>query len=219
MTAWTPPPSAVSSNPAQFVPNNWEPDVVQAGVTNEPVEAISPVSDEPMQASKERSETERLDPIGTRFKLVSGTEVEIMPLRLRQFLKFLRILTSGASEIWGNMQLNTEDVNAFMRDLAGLALFAIPEAEDQTVDFLKSIVQPADLPEGRDRPTSDRRMQMWNDLSQELENPDLDDALSLIQAIIEAEAADLMALGKRLKKMFETVRRSLPESVVLPTAS
>jgi hypothetical protein len=157
--------------------------------------------------------------MGTKFKLTSGTEVEIQPLKLRQFLKFIKILTSGASEIWSNMQIDTNDMNAFMRDIAGLALFAIPEAEEQTVDFLKSIVMPANMPEGNDRASRDKRLEMLTALYAELDNPDLDDALSLIQAIIEAEAADLMALGKRLRRMFETVQRSMPSSNSLPTAN
>jgi hypothetical protein len=210
LTAWTPPPSVAPEVDRQRSDEEY-PSINVA-------DPLSVNSAEPFAASPERNELDRLQPIGRRFKLTSGTEVEIQDLKLRQFLKFIKILTSGASEIWSTMQINTDDTNAFMRDIAGLALFAIPEAEEQTVDFLKSIVMPADMPEGNDRSARDKRLEMLTNLYAELENPELDDALSLIQAIIEAEAADLMALGKRLRRMFETVQRSIPSST-LPTSS
>lgn len=160
-----------------------------------------------LTAAPPRDEMDRLDPIGTKFKLSSGTEVEIMPLKLRQFLKFLRILTSGASDIWGDMRLSTNDEGQFMAGLFGLAVFAIPQAENETVDFLKSMVKPAYLPEGADKAAQQVRLEAWGQLSVELENPELEDTLDLIQAIIEAEASDLMALGKRLRRMFTMVRK------------
>jgi len=171
-------------------------------------ELVSPAAPQDIQAEPERSEIDRLDPIGRRFILMSGVEVEIMPLKLRQFLKFLRILSSGAAEIWGDIRPSLEDDAQFMRDLVGIAIFAIPEAEEQTIDFIKSMVSPAGLPTGNDDVSRKQRLVMWGELSTELDNPELEDTISIIQSIIECEAKDLMALGKRLRRMFGLVTKS-----------
>lgn len=184
----------------------------------EPLFEVEEVPRSEVSASPPRDELDRLDPIGSRFSLSSGSEIEIMPLKLRQFLKFLRILTAGASDVWGTMRLSTDDEGQFLAGLMGLAVFAIPQAEDETVDFLKSMVQPADLPKGPDRASQNIRMERWNALSLELENPELEDTINLLQAILEAEASDLMALGKRLRRMFMSVRQMWDVNS-LPTAS
>ena len=202
MTAWREPNTTYSTvSPADY--SHLE-SVVHAGEDTPQEPGLNP--------APEKNEMDRLEPIGTRITLSSGTIVDLQPLKLRQFLKFLRILTSGASEIWANMRLSMDDEQAFTRDLMGLAVFALPQAENETVDFLKSMVAPADLSKQSGRAGQDARMEAWSKLSIELENPELEDTLSLIQGIIETEASDLMALGKRLRKMFALVQTNLPRS-------
>lgn len=152
----------------------------------------------------ERDETERVDPQptttdaqGQSLVLANGARVELQPLKLRQFLRLLRILTRGAAANMDAIDLDMEDSEKFIAGLLSLLLFAIPEAEDETVDFLQSIVTPAGL-------TGDAAADdlLWTTTFENLVNPSLDDTLSILQRLVEVEGEDIRGLGKRVRKMF-----------------
>src|SRR4051812_355314 len=94
-----------------------------------------------------RSETERLDPQPVPGRFKSGTEFDVEPLKLRQFLALLRILTRGAGAALSMGGLSSRDTEDFARQLMAMLLFAIPEAEEETIMFIKSMVRPK-LPKG-----------------------------------------------------------------------
>lgn len=162
-----------------------------------------PSGEEPaLQAAPPRDETDRLDPQPIEQKLISGTEFDLEPLKLRQFLRLLKIVSRGAADVLDTTSLDFENPQAFVQTFLGLVLFSIPEAEEETVDFLKSMVKPQGL-------TGDKSKDLikYQDLADELDNPELEDTITIIQSIIERESEDIRALGKRLGQMFKVAEK------------
>lgn len=168
-------------------------EVVRAGA-----HAAEPV----LQAAPPRTETDRLDPEPIELRLLSGTEFDLEPLKLRQFLRLLKIVSRGAADVLDSTTLDFEDPAAFVQTFLGLVLFSIPESEQETVEFLQSMVKPAGL-----TGNSDKDLIKFQELGDELDNPELEDTLTIIQAIIEREAEDIRSLGKRLGSMFQVAQK------------
>lgn len=162
----------------------------------------APVAEAPATPEPPRDESDRLDPQPISMTLESGTEFDIAPLKLRQFLRLLRIVTRGASDILDTASLNFDDPQDFLQTFIGMVLFSIPEGEEETVDFIKSMVVPKGL-------TGDPKKDQirLNELMMELDNPSLDDTITIVQRIIERESEDLRALGKRLATMLTVAEK------------
>lgn len=155
-----------------------------------------------VKAAEPRDELDRLDPVPLEMRLDSGTEFDLEPLKLRQFLRLLRIVTRGAADVLDQTTIDFEDPQAFVQTFLGMVLFSIPEAEEETVDFIKSMVRPKNL-------TGDPNKDLIKvqELSGELDNPELEDTITIVQCIIERESEDLRALGKRLGTMFKVAEK------------
>jgi hypothetical protein len=83
-----------------------------------------------------------------------------------------------------------------------MVLFSIPEAENETVDFIRSMAKPKDL---SGDPKKD--LPRVKALQDELFNPSLEDTLTIVQSIIERESEDLRSLGKRLGRMLKVAEK------------
>lgn len=155
-----------------------------------------------------------LDPQNETITLVSGLQVEVVPLRSRQFFKFLRILTHGAMpNLAGDAGLLSLDPNgdpsAFATRLLSLLLLSIPDAEDETVVFVRSMCKPTGLIEpARNKQDDARNDEKYNALDRELFNPDLDDLVTIIETVVRREAEDIQALGKRLSSLFKLAQKT-----------
>jgi hypothetical protein len=148
------------------------------------------VPDEP------RTEAERLDPQPQGpVTLSSGTRIEIQPLKLRETMKLLRIITHGAGGYVGSLLdgISMEDPAAFAQTLVTVLLMSIPDAERETVEFIQTMCVPAELPADKKA-----REQALSDLADELDNPELEDMVTIIEVVIRRESEDIRALGKRL---------------------
>jgi hypothetical protein len=144
------------------------------------------------------SDIDRIDPLPGRATLSSGTEVAIQPLKTRQLFKLLRIVTHGGASMFGQIKFyDGMGDDELVGQLLGLVIFSIPDAEDETIDFVTSMVLPVTYPTG-DRKQDD---QLLKDLARELYNPELDDLITIIEAVLKAEASDLKALGNRIAAM------------------
>lgn len=158
------------------------------------------------------AELDALDPVPEQVTLDSGTVVVIEDLKARQFFRLLRILTHGAipglSELF-NVTSDT-DPQQFGMNLMTVTLLSIPDAEDETVAFIQSMVKPVGLIEGRrlNKQDAERNAELWERLAVELENPELDDLVTIIEAIVRRESADILALGKRLAAMFKLAEKT-----------
>lgn len=155
------------------------------------------------------SELDALDPVPEQVKLQSGTVVALESLRARQFFKLLRIITHGALPVLQDLSIfrldPDEDPAEFTTRLLSLMALSIPDAEDETILFLRTMCKPVGLIEGRklNKQDTERNSALWAALDTELDNPELDDLLTIIDAIVRREAADLQALGKRLSGMLK----------------
>lgn len=181
-----------------------EPESVKAGEdTVEPV-----VPDEP------RDEVERIEPTPTGpVKLVSGKEVDIVPLKLRETMKLLKIVTRGAGGVLESTLggLDLDDPTAFAQTFGALILFSIPEAENEAVEFIQSMCVPAGFESMTDR---SQQIEALNSLAIELANPELDDVISIVERIVRRESEDIRNLGKRISQAFQLARRvgDLPDN-------
>ena len=166
-----------------------------------------------------QKDAEVLVPEATVVVLSTGTHVEIVPLKTRQFFKLLKIITRGAGDAITSLRLDPNDSDLeFAAKLIGTFGFAIPEAEDEAIDFLASMCKPVGL---IDRPAAtlnkqdrERNLALWEQMVTDLENPELEDLLSVIEAVVTQETPNLKALGKRLGQMFNLARKTgqIPDS-------
>ena len=115
------------------------------------------------------SEIDRIDPEPVIVKLSTGYEVGIQRLKTRQFFRLLKVLTRGVGPAMVQSGLDFgQDREAFGKNLLAMTLMAIPEAEQQFIEFLQSMCTPPGLHEmqrrrpavqaaGRGQPGGDHR--------------------------------------------------------------
>ena len=159
------------------------------------------------------SEIDRLDPELVIVKLSTGYEVGLQRLKTRQFFRLLKVLTRGVGPamLQAGLDFNA-DPEGFGQKLLALTVMALPEAEQQFIEFLQSMCVPPGLhePEGR-RPTKkeiEENQAAVTEMVEELNNPELDDLLDLAEAIVKREAPEIQALGKRVASLLELARKT-----------
>lgn len=156
-------------------------------------------------------DTEAFDTTSGIVTLEGGFEVEVQRLKLRQLLRALKVLSSGAGSALGALSFNE---NSDQDEIAQTVLFAmaiaIPEAENETVEFLSSMVIPVGFKEGRDlsKSVKAKNAQLLEELDEILFNPSLDDVLSIVEVVIEKEAPHLKSLGNRLATLLKAQQKS-----------
>ena len=161
--------------------------------------------------SESPQEIDALDPLPETFELSNGITVLIEPLKTRQFFRLFRIITHGApSYLEGSLTgLFEGEADEVTTRLVAMIVFSIPEAEEQTMDFLASMVRPVGLErEAGNKAATLRNSQKWNEVEAAMVNPSMDDTLGIVEQIIRRESKDLAALGKRLVSMLETAAKT-----------
>jgi hypothetical protein len=155
------------------------------------------------------SELDRLDPITPPLTLRSGLQIRVARLRLRQLFKLLRIVTRGGATYLPTLrQAMTEAPEgkvgeAFATQFLAVIIMALPEAEDEAVEFLLAVADPLHLSEGTDKVTKERNDLAQREIEKELFNPDPDDVVSILERVLDQEKDDLVSLGKRLAAMIQ----------------
>jgi hypothetical protein len=167
-------------------------------------------------------ETEILDPRNQPLTLESGIEIEINPLRTYELFALARIITSGAGPMLGQLNFNVPG-DAFQTQLLAMLIFALPEADKETIEFLNRMCTPKDLDKSPklSKKAKDANDELWAQMGSDLSNPLPEDLLTIIEAIIYAEAPHIQSLGKRLVQIVETVRKLSPlkaRSVTTPNS-
>lgn len=161
----------------------------------------------PVEPDAPRDEVERIEPDNTGpITLVNGQVVEVVPLKLRETMKLLKIVTRGAGSVLEGLMgdLDMEDPVAFAQTFGALILMSIPEAENEAVDFIQSMVLPAGFAAIEER---DEKISQLNALAVELANPELEDVVSIVERVIRRESEDIRNLGKRISTAFQLTRR------------
>lgn len=150
------------------------------------------------------SELEVLDASPTEVTLKSGVRVNVERIRLRQLLRLFKILTHGAGPLMKDFgEMLNADAEELGSQLAVLLAISIPDAEDESIEFFRSMVKPVGLIEKRNisKAESEHNDELWNAVLTDIYNPELDDILNLIKTIVSQEAEHLRELGKQLTEM------------------
>lgn len=139
--------------------------------------------------------------------LESGFPIKVLRIRTRATMSLLKILTRGAGEAIATIRFG-QDVTQeeFTGQLLGAVILSIPEAEDETIEFLNRVVEPAKL---IDTPRLTPGDIEWNAdqeelLRAELRDPSLDDLITIVGEIVKVEGPHILALGKRLAALLPT---------------
>lgn len=142
--------------------------------------------------------------------LASGTEIKIERLRTRALMALLKILTRGAAEALTTIRFSSDvSPQEFTGQLIGAIILAIPEAEDETVEFINKMVSPAGIKEGRlSKDDIRKNVELEERLRKELQDPELDDLFTVLEEIIKIEGPHILALGKRLGALIQVQQKS-----------
>lgn len=144
--------------------------------------------------------------------LEDGSQVEIERLRTRQLFKLLKILTRGAQPILADLDWSGQtDQQEFGQQLLAALLVSIPEAEDEALEFIRAMVRPVGFIERpRSQEERNENFRKQDDLSWALNNPPLEDTVEIISRVVQKEAPEILALGKKLGSLLNNQRATLP---------
>jgi len=161
----------------------------------------------------EENELDRLDPQPQVVKLTTGLQVDIVRMRTRQFFRLLRVLTHGAGPAMMRAGLDFRaGAEQFTAQLLTLVAMSIPDAEQEAISFLQSMCKPhgaTDKPDSQlTKAEKEANEALYVQFNKDLFNPELDDTLDLIEAIVTVEAPELQALGKKIQRMMELFRKT-----------
>jgi len=161
-------------------------------------------------SSPSTSEIDRLDPTPEVVELVSGRKVAIQRLKLRQLFRLLRIVTRGGAGYLPMLRDAMQGgADEFGTQLIAIAVIALPEAEDEAVECIMSCVEPAEVVQAAvDKQQRELNERLRRELGEELYNPEPEDAITIIEAVINREKGDLAALGKRLGAAFRMAEKT-----------
>jgi hypothetical protein len=159
------------------------------------------------------SEIDRLDPEPIAVPLSTGYKVGLQRMKTRQFFRLLKVLTRGVGPAVVQSLDFKDDPEAFGRNLLAMTLMAIPEAEQQFIEFLQSMCTPLGLHEAHGKNRLSKQQAEDNaaavtELIEELNNPELDDLLTLAEEIVKQEAPEIQALGKRVASLIELAKKT-----------
>ncbi len=144
-------------------------------------EASTPEADE-LEGVDEVNEILRT---GTPME-IAGVQVEVKRIRTREFLKLTRILTVGFGG--GLTEFDWSDDEAELQgQLMAAFINAMPLAENEVIHFLFAMLDTEGL--------TKKQLVTVRD---EMENPEPETALALIEQIMENEIQEFARLGKQM---------------------
>lgn len=159
--------------------------------------------------AKASDESMRLLPEFSQVVLSNGIKVSIFPLKARQFFKLMRIMTRGGSILMMTALVNdfgNMTVDEFASQLVGLLLYSVPEAPEATFEFLYSMIDMEPFQKsGKDGFEWTKEGQAINAL---LNDPELEDVMTIIQQVVEDNKHDLSGLGKKIKSLFAVAEKT-----------
>jgi len=161
-------------------------------------------------AAEVTADVDALSPEPDVITLSSGFVVRVEHLKTRGMFKLLKIITRGGGPILMNMPLDFSDQDVFVQQLLAVLVMAIPEAEEEAVDFLRSIVNPVEFnPNDKSAEGRQRNEALMDRLVAELDDPEIEDTFLIIEKVVTNEAGDIQALGKRLAAVLKVQTASL----------
>lgn len=158
-----------------------------------------------MTAETAVTPTEELDEIAkvpSGKVTIEGHECEIRRIRTREVFTVMKILTAAnqTGQIISSAIDGDEEEELGQELMAGL-IVAIPYAEDDFLDLLDRLVEPP----------ADAEAAV--EVANELKNPSMETTLNIVQTIIEAEAGELVRLGKQARSWWEITGPKVREQI------
>jgi hypothetical protein len=142
--------------------------------------------------------------------LSDGTVVKLLDLKARQFFKLLKILTHGPAvnlmAAQGSGSLLSGTGEEVLGRLVGFIGVSIPDAFDEVIEFLYDMVEPTGL--GGTKQSKAEDDAKVRNLAKVMSNPELEDILDLVEAIVRRESEDLAALGKKVGKLLNLAQKT-----------
>lgn len=126
--------------------------------------------------------------------LVDGAEYRVKRIRLIELASFMRVISTGAGPVLmqaGALFDNEEDMTG---QITGLVIVALPNAVEEFIDFLNTVLEPVgEVEDGK------------------IVNPDPTAVLDVVALMVEQEKDDWQALMGKARQMWEiTVKPLLP---------
>lgn len=174
---------------------------------------------QPQPAQQPAQQPAGMEDIGTILPqpdlvtLVSGRQVRVKKLKTVELLALAGIAITGLGGQLGNLRLDPEEPTAaFVAKFAGLTLAAAFTAEgrDQVLAFIRLVCEPVGkVTVGKiDKAVKARNDALDAALAAELENPEPDDTITIIEAIARNNAGDMQSWGKRLAGIWNLAQRT-----------
>lgn len=132
--------------------------------------------------------------------VIAGIPVTINRLKSREFFKLIRVFTNGLGSSFDMFNIDTSDRKELVATISAMAVFAIPNALEEFIDFAAEICKP--------QTPSDAGA-----LALVMHNPDPDDLLWVIAAMARQEADDFVSLVKKAQAAI----KMMPQRVARPT--
>lgn len=144
-----------------------------------------------------QSDSDVILPDSPEELVLNGIPAEVKRLRTREFLSLMKVLLRGVGGDLMDAFAETDEKRMQGR-LTGLILVAIPNAEHEFIVFLQRVVQA-------------KNEKQRAELFHYLENPDIDDLMTIARIVIEQEAQDFAKLGKDAKAWWMTIRETVTQ--------
>lgn len=157
-------------------------------------------------ADDERPVTDEQTALGVTdvITLTTGTVVRIRKLKTRELFALFRVAMAGLGGRIPDLRLDPDEANeVFAGKFLIMLLASLPESEDESMLFLQKVCEPVGLvPVGADdlgaKAIRERNEALKAALLAELNNPDPEDTIAIVEAIAMMNGTDAQRWGKRL---------------------
>lgn len=144
--------------------------------------------------------------------LSSGLTVLVERLKTRQMMRLMKIVTRGAGGALSDLRMEAgEGAREFASKFLAAIVFSIPEAEDETLSFVRSMVTPSGLIVARggiSKAEEEINENLLSAVDDAFDNPDLEDLVLVLERIVTVEAPHLVSLGKRLALLLKVQQQA-----------
>jgi hypothetical protein len=123
---------------------------------------------------------------------VGSTKCRVKRVRTRELFMLARILTNGAGRSIQHIDFKGDEAR---EQVIAALVMAVPEAPDEVLDLVKALLHPAD-------PISKEEMA---GLQAELDNPDPDVIIDVIEVVADQERDTIGLLVGKVTKLLEKI--------------
>jgi hypothetical protein len=127
---------------------------------------------------------------------VGGIPCRVKHIRIREVLLLARIMAGGMG--WNLEGLSFDDPDELKGELVGVLIVSVAAAAEESLEFLKTVVEPVNPDQAEQ-------------LRGELDNPEVADALDIINTLLDQEQDNLVSILGKAKGLTATVQKAFPK--------